>query len=253
MNLYHNLDPAQATHFASLPKGGRMVIIVPLPKQPPEDWVIGEIDLNTIAFTDGLDEHDSYVDIQLPYPRVGLREAWCKCGDRYYYKADYTEDELKESCTSLSRDWRSAQSMPTEAIDQRGSWGKATDVRVDRVQEITIQEIIDSGTVPNAYISQGEDNIANQLESLTFKAFSCLWFNHHYSKPRPRYKNGEIIGYECWAWDLEEWLDKYDKSDVLTNQGIFPLLYDEGSYHWKRKPLTIHIDPWVAITTIEKE
>ena len=228
MNHYFNLAPAQARHYAGLKPGDEMVIVVPLLEQPPEGYRYIHHDNRTVWF-----ELDKIICDELPYPinaRVGMRETWVERVSGYKYKADGNKEDILGHGVSLK--WRSAQSMPVEAIRY---WGIVTGTRVDRVQNVIEDEIYEAG------IMKGERTVFS-------KELFKDWFGTHYSKPRPRYKNGEIVGYECWCWDNEY--------PVIKHKGV--IVYHsskDGSETWtyKGRPLAIHANPWVLITTMRKE
>lgn len=146
---YYNLDAQQALHFASLEKDKdkdkEMVIVVPLLKQPPEGFELlpGSLYSDFVEYVHFRNiETGEHWKGKFPYPfnaRVGLRETWDKIlyydtvnGKPYkHYKYAY------KAAKDLSQNqWRSAQCMPRDAINQRGNWGIVEDVRVGRVQDV---------------------------------------------------------------------------------------------------------------------
>ena len=89
-----------------------------------------------------------------------VRETWCKGSwgnekERYYYKADDNDFY----CT-----WHPSTHMPKEAAR---IWLKVTDVRVERLQDITSEQICKEGVeVEDPYVLNGEEKRY---------AFSVLW------------------------------------------------------------------------------
>lgn len=231
---YYNLDDQQARYFANLKVGETMVIVVPLLEQPPEDWK-----LYTTGYTDVFFNAPIMLEgmkINLPYhlnTRVGLRETWSWVEEneiiKYFYKADSKETKEDKLLRRLfGNHWYSAQSMPVAAIRH---WGQVTEARVDRVQNLTPNENFE---LANATKDTLED-----------------WFNGRYSKPRPRYKKGQVESYECWCWnDGVEPSEPYYTygHDIDEDCSISPIKVE-----YKGKPLTIHGDPFVQIATVKKE
>lgn len=82
-----------------------------------------------------------YIELRPPYQMgdiLYVRETWCRGslnyqGEQYYYKADNNNFHCK---------WRPSIHMPKEAAR---IWLKVTNVRVERLQDITIAEIIKEG------------------------------------------------------------------------------------------------------------
>lgn len=125
-----------------------------------------------------------------------------------------------------------------------GNWTTVTDMRVCRVQSVTIQEVIASGIKDADKIIVGADKIA---------AFFKDWFNKRYAHPRPRVKGGKIIGYECWVWDVHSFFGKIWRYGKFENVPTDEWESAGCKERWKGKPLTIHGNPYVAIVTVEKE
>jgi len=252
MNYYHNLDQQKVLHFASLKSGETMVIVVPLKEQPPEGckFLNGSLynDFKEYAYFWN-EKTDECWKTKLPYSlnaRVGMRETW---GEEVY--KPYGRDEEVERRWRYKADgmpaliykyhlefkWRSAQSMPTEAIRY---WGKVTDVRVDRVQNLTSREVMD--------LTAESDNVLWRLWDVVKN-----WFNTHYSKPIPRYKNGEIDHYECWLFSTDDIQKLKNNYDYLYPNYMVNLLNSNGYPKWKGKPFIVHIDPQCEVATLEKE
>lgn len=241
---YYNLDTRQALHAAT---HDEMVIVVPI-EQPPEGFIFYQLLKNGVEFYQPVPDKTIYqsTDIngenieplfsysRIPYPigaRIGLRETWGKKGyfDRevnqfletgdYLYKASYN-NEL------IYRNWLSLQCQPIEAIRH---WCTVTSARVDRVQNLNGHDF---------------DLMTGLIGLASPDKIDCLKedFNARYSTPKPIKENGEIVGYECYAWDCESF--NYDKLTVN---------YTFDGWLWKGKPLTIHANPFVEIFTVRKE
>ena len=241
-NYYHNLDELQAKHFASLKAGDKMVLVVPLPKQPPEGSTCYHTDEEYAFFCDDNAPYETCNrgEIELPYPpnaRVGFRETWGIClqasphsYNKYLYKVDnYCGGICLFTCYTK---WHSSQSMPIEAIQD---WGKVTATRVDRVQGVTVSEIAFTGIMSADPETKG--SLTDEFKD---------WFNARYSKPRPRVEKGAIISYECciYSW--------HDVHYGITKDYRYRF-YGNKRYEWKGKPLKIIVDPVCAITKMKKE
>ncbi len=75
-----------------------------------------------------------------------VRETWCKGLERYIYRADYSDTEkFYRDGKEIEMKWHPSLHMPKEAAR---IWLKVTDVRVERLQEITIDEIRKEGLEP---------------------------------------------------------------------------------------------------------
>ncbi len=179
MKTYYNLDSQQAR---SLKTGNKMVIVVPLPKQPP--LVIPKD--SKISIQDNYFWIDGYFvngkahfhwGTPLHYPlnaRVGLRETWTVSKDEekriYCYKSGEKSEEEKLLRKVFGCRWCSAQCMPREAIRH---WGIVEDVRGDGVQSITENEASETG-VDKMHL----DDLGQTWE--TYKRGFQNWFNRHY-------------------------------------------------------------------------
>lgn len=114
-----------------------------------------------------------------------VRETWTEECGKYYYRADYDSDYLDpcetlsggypascrnyvgcEGCTATSTRiyWHPSIHMPKEATR---IWLKVTDVRVERLQDITSEQICKEGVeVEEPHVLNGEEKRY---------AFSVLW------------------------------------------------------------------------------
>ena len=108
----------------------------------------------------------------------------------YCYKADGID--IKAECLPGENNrWYPSIHMPKEAAR---IWLKVTDVRVERLQEITVQEIQREGLLPDGYISQ----YATLTEDL-FSKFKTLWNSTIKKTDSDRY------GWNAnpWVWVIE--------------------------------------------------
>ena len=94
-----------------------------------------------------------------------VRETWRKGLERYIYRADYSDTEkFYRGGKEIEMKWHPSIHMPKEAAR---IWLKVTDVRVERLQEITSKQICKEGVeVEEPYVLNGEEKRY---------AFSNLW------------------------------------------------------------------------------
>lgn len=113
------------------------VVIMPI-EQPPEGYnKLGEIDVNTVAFTDGLDDFDSYIDIPLPLPlgsKVGVRERWNYDDYTFEYKYEDSDPIPFQGYWNM----KPASTMPDEAVRKLLS---VSHIAVKQVKELTGEEL----------------------------------------------------------------------------------------------------------------
>lgn len=132
-----------------------------------------------------------------------VRETWCESlgqAGKYFYRA-YAgpRDEMKEYAHSFNH-WRPSIHMPREAAR---IFLRVTDVRVERLQEITAEGALDEGTdvkFPEpkpSYISLAYTEM--RLKPAARQSFSKLWDSTIKPKDLPAY------GWEAnpWVWALE--------------------------------------------------
>lgn len=76
-----------------------------------------------------------------------VRETWCKGIERYIYRADYSDREkFYQGGKEIEVKWHPSIHMPKEAAR---IWLKVTDVRVERLQDITEDGCIAEGIYPS--------------------------------------------------------------------------------------------------------
>ena len=88
-------------------------------------------------------DFDEGINIKAPY-RVGdilyVRETWCRADDGYYYKAGFKDTEGLMKAYGYK--WHPSIHMPKEIAR---IFLKVTDVRVERLQDITEEQAIKEG------------------------------------------------------------------------------------------------------------
>ena len=116
-----------------------------------------------------------------------VRETWCKDPSRYMYRADYSNTErFYKDGKEVSIKWKPSIHMPKEAAR---IWLKVTDVRVERLQEITGQDVLKEGF--NSHVHpQASYFDGNQREM-----FEKLW--------NSTIKKSDIDRY---GWDASPWV-----------------------------------------------
>ena len=108
-----------------------------------------------------------------------VRETWKKAPNRYYYYEDWQRNDIADVTK-----WKPSIHMPKEAAR---IWLKVTDVRVERLQEITSEQICREGVeVEYPHVLNGEEKRY---------AFSTLWNN--------TIKKSDINRY---GWDANPWV-----------------------------------------------
>ena len=114
-----------------------------------------------------------------------VRETWYKSPSRYMYRADYSDTEkFYRDGKEIEMKWHPSIHMPKEAAR---IWLRVTDVRVERLQEITLEQICREGVeIEYPYVLNGEEKIY---------AFSNLW-------------NGTVKKSELdrYGWDASPWV-----------------------------------------------
>lgn len=116
-----------------------------------------------------------------------VRETWCKDPSRYMYRADYSNTErFYKDGKEVSIKWKPSIHMPKEAAR---IWLKVTDVRVERLQKITGQDVLKEGL--NSHVHpQASYFDGNQREM-----FEKLW--------NSTIKKSDIDRY---GWDASPWV-----------------------------------------------
>lgn len=114
-----------------------------------------------------------------------VRETWCKGLERYIYRADYSDTEkFYRNGKEIEMKWKPSIRMPKEAAR---IWLKVTDVRVERLQEITSEQICREGVeVEYPHALNGEEKRY---------AFSTLW--------NSTIKKSDI---DTYGWDANPWV-----------------------------------------------
>lgn len=145
-----------------------------------------------------------------------IRETWTEECGKYYYRADYDSDYLDPcenlsggypaSCrnhpgcdgcmaTSTSIHWLPSIHMPKEAAR---IWLKVTDVRVERLQDITEEGAKKEGAIDNSGFIHSPDNEYDNVHTAR-EHFVKIWNNTIKKSNLDRY------GWDAspWVWVIE--------------------------------------------------
>ena len=120
-----------------------------------------------------------------------VRETWKKAPNGYYYYEDWQRKDIADVTK-----WKPSIHMPKEAAR---IWLKVTDVRVERLQEITSEQICREGVeVEYPHVLNGEEKRY---------AFSTLWNSTIKKSDLDRY------GWDAnpWVWIIE--FDRCEKPE----------------------------------------
>lgn len=129
-----------------------------------------------------------------------VRETWCKGLERYIYRADYSDTEkFYQGGKEIEMKWHPSIHMPKEAAR---IWLKVTDVRVERLQEITTTQIEQEG-VETEYL-----HVLNGEEKKY--AFQNLW-NSTIKKP-----DLDRYGWNTNPW---VWVIEFERCDKPESEG----------------------------------
>lgn len=108
-----------------------------------------------------------------------VRETWKKAPNGYYYYEDWQRNDIADVTK-----WKPSIHMPKEAAR---IWLKVTDVRVERLQEITSEQICREGVeVEYPHVLNGEEKRY---------AFSRLW--------NSTIKKSDL---DCYGWNASPWV-----------------------------------------------
>ena len=95
-----------------------------------------------------------------------VRETWKKAPNGYYYYEDWQEDDIADVTK-----WKPSIHMPKEAAR---IWLKVTDVRVERLQEITEEGAKKEGAIDNRGFIHSPDNEYDSVHTAR-EHFTEIW------------------------------------------------------------------------------
>lgn len=123
-----------------------------------------------------------------------VRETWCKGLERYIYRADYSDTEkFYRNGKEIEMKWKPSIRMPKEAAR---IWLKVTDVRVERLQEITE----DGAKAEGANFKNGKNvGFEEKMNRTAIERFAEIWNSTIKKADLDRY------GWDAspWVWVIE--------------------------------------------------
>lgn len=147
------------------------------------------------TFADGYGEKF----FKLPYQTgdiLYVRETWSKGLERYIYRADYSDTEkFYRNGKEIEMKWKPSIHMPKGAAR---IWLNVTDVRVERLQEITEAGAEAEGAVNNIGMIHAPDNEYDHIHTAK-EYFIEIWNSTIKKADRDRY------GWNAspWVWVIE--------------------------------------------------
>lgn len=125
-----------------------------------------------------------------------VRETWFKGVNRYLYRADYSDTEkFYRNGKEIEMKWRPSIHMPKAAAR---IWLKVTDVRVERLQEITEDGAKSEGAIDSRGFILSPDNEYNRMHTAR-EHFAEIWNSTLKKSDLDRY------GWDAnpWVWVIE--------------------------------------------------
>ena len=127
-----------------------------------------------------------------------VRETWYKDSGRYMYRADYSKKEkFYRNGKEIQMKWHPSIHMPKEAAR---IWLEVTDVRVERLQDITEEQAVKEGFQAGSFKYEGAVWGQEDTDEWTAKEeFAELWNSTIKKSDLVRY------GWEAnpWVWVIE--------------------------------------------------
>ena len=148
------------------------------------------------CFGFGIDEYGGSIKYVKPPYQPGdilyVRETWKKAPNGYYYYEDWQRNDIADITK-----WKPSIHMPKEATR---IWLKVTDVRVERLQDITPKGAESEGVGNLFYddIGYGEKNYGTEVDpeyGITKEQFAWLW--------ESTIKKSDL---DCYGWDANPWV-----------------------------------------------
>lgn len=250
----HIIADRQAEELAKKPETFTWLEV--LKEQPPEGWGYWMRPVGYFAtFIDK--KHSRTIDFKLPFPIgsiVGMKERFRlhRTTDMRSHFIEYMDGSFVDINHETARKsafalgiWYSSITAPDFAIRHKY---KATDVRVCRVGDVSLNDMIAMGVLTaQLQVSASNITLTDTVRVVGVIGAICKWefkqwFNARYSRPRPRTKNGEITHYECWVYSLDGEFQKLIKDSPHYDCEKYPPT-------WKGLPLKAWINPYIALTT----
>ena len=119
-----------------------------------------------------------------------VRETWKKAPNGYYYYEDWQRNDIADVTK-----WKPSIHMPKEAAR---IWLRVTDVRVERLQEITVDGCHREGiNIETSAVTDGET--LNRKHDFSLEKFETLWDSTIKKSDIDRYGWGA----NPWVWVIE--------------------------------------------------
>lgn len=152
------------------------------------------------CFGFGIDEYGGSIQYAKPSYQPGdilyVRETWKNAPNGYYYYEDWQRDDIADVTK-----WKPSIHMPKEAAR---IWLKVTDMRVERLQDITPKDAENEGVGNLFYedIGYSEKNYGTEVDpeyGIAKEQFSWLWDSTIKKSDLDRY------GWDAnpWVWVIE--------------------------------------------------
>ena len=152
------------------------------------------------CFGFGIDEYGGSIQYAKPSYQPGdilyVRETWKNAPNGYYYYEDWQRDDIADVTK-----WKPSIHMPKEAAR---IWLKVTDVRVERLQDITPKGAESEGVGNLFYddIGYGEKNYGTEVDTeygIAKEQFAWLW------ESTIKKSDLDSYGWEAnpWVWVIE--------------------------------------------------
>lgn len=144
----------------------------------------------------GIDEYGGSIQYEKPPYQPGdilyVRETWYKGLERYIYRADYSDTEkFYRDGKEIEMKWHPSLHMPKEAAR---IWLKATDVRVERLQDVTEDGAKAEGAIDNRGFIHSPENEYDRIHTAR-EHFIRIW--------NSTIKKSDI---DCYGWDANPWV-----------------------------------------------
>ena len=155
----------------------------------------------------------SYKKPYQPGDILYVRETWFKGLKRYMYRADYSDTEkFYRDGKEIEMKWHPSIHMPKEAAR---IWLKVTDVRVERLQDITPKDAENEGVGNLFYedIGYSEKNYGTEVDpeyGIAKEQFSWLWDS--------TIKKSDL---DFYGWDANPWVwvIEFERCDKPESEG----------------------------------
>lgn len=163
------------------------------------------------CFGFGIDEYGGSIQYAKPSYQPGdilyVRETWKNAPNGYYYYEDWQRDDIADVTK-----WKPSIHMPKEAAR---IWLKVTDVRVERLQDITPKDAENEGVGDLFYedIGYSEKNYGTEVDKdygIAREQFAWLWDS--------TIKKSDL---DFYGWDANPyvWVIEFERCDKPESEG----------------------------------